>query len=423
MKKKTLKVVWHGKSKTTQLVEEAQKEQALLKAQGRARRIWAAALIGLGVLLGLGLARAAHATTHTPTGYAVYPTRNDVATTTGDGRFFREENLGPMTKAALPQDFAYSGLTAPATSPNLAITVSGGVAYVNGFYVRITTNTSVDVAASTTNCIYLELTTTAGLVSAVRFNSNATCSAPSTYSFLLLSATANGSAITSATDMRVTRPYGLTGGFQSITIATTSGTWIAKAGRVWVEMVGAGGGGGGTINGSNNPTGGAGGAGGYRSEWFDVTITAAIPYQIGTGGPGGTTAGTSGTAGTSTWFLTSAHSAPGGSGGVGQTVNTATIAGCGAPGAAPAMASAYVYGKQGGYCQPDTRVATNNPYGNSGNGGDSFYGFGGVHGLSALSIAGTPGTYGGGGAGGYGYAGGSGQAGSAGGDGLLIIHY
>lgn len=358
--------------------------------------LWLAAVAVI-ALLAAAFAPKAHASTFTPSGYQVYPTRNDVATTTGDGRNFREETMAPAEKNFYEQDFAASGLTLPAASTTLYITASAGTAYIQGYYVNLTRNTVVDMAASTTNCLYLELTTASGLVTGVRWNRNATCIAPSTTSFLVASGTASATSITVLADWRRTTPYPrLTGTFVSITIATTSGLWTVPGNvrQAWIEMLGAGGGGSGDDATANPPE--AGGAGAYRVEWFgSLTPGAKVPYQIGTGGAGGSTAPGDGADGTGTWFLSSGHIANPGTGGIFNT--SAGVGGA-------FTWAAGLYGKTG------LSAATGVP-------ADSWL----ARATQTTAGTGSPSQFGAGGpTGGYD---GSNRAGGAGGDGVLIIHY
>lgn len=350
----------------------------------------------------LGLAVALSAGTKTPTGYQVYPTRNDVATSTGDGRNFREETMAPALANFYQQNFTASGLTAGAASSTLSLTFTPGVCYINGFYVHLTVATEVDLTGSTVNCTYIELPTTSGLVSAMRFNTNTTCQPPSTNSYLVASSTASSSSVTASVNSMPPNPYlPPYSNAVVLTITTSSGVWFPPAGltSVFVEMVGGGAGGSGVH--ATWSTGGVGGGGGYQNDYiYQLTPGSLIRYGIATGGAGGVGAA-SGSAGSGkTWFYDTnkffANNAPAGSG---PNVGADGVSGTGQVLSYSNFARGYSF---------------------SGFSGNSVFAIPGA--TAASEGDGSPGTYGAGG-GGAATATATSHNGGKGGDGILIIHY
>lgn len=349
--------------------------------------------------------------THVPGTKQVWPTRNDVATTSGDGRYFREQVWASMFAAFQEQDWVQSGFTVPASSVNLTLDVAAGVAFLKGYYVNIPVTVTVTCTASTTNYIWLELPTSSSKVTDAYITVNTSGAAPSTNAILLATAVAAIGSITSTIDRRKMTPYKRGHGKMEVIYTAGSSTWTPPAGVEWciTRKIGAGGGGGG----ANGGTGRGGGGGAGAEAWHFHTLTPRTPvsYQVGAGGAGGTNAPTDGSDGTDTWFDGSGNAAAGGKGG--KKGNAANGNG-GNGGAAPTYSSTVFgapgkWGYQGGQTVPGPTAAIVSP------GGDSKLADGGAGSAAGAGSAGTRGS-GGGGAGGT-------NAGGAGGDGVLIIFY
>jgi hypothetical protein len=194
------------------------------------------------------------------------------------------------------------------------------------------------------------------------------------------------------------------GGFTSMQVFTTSGTWTKPDGitKILVRGVGGGGGGGGSRSGYNEQSGG-GAAGGYFEKLIDVTAVSSVSVTIGSGG--GSAANTAGTAGGDTIFAGYATGFGGAGGKIGYS---GTSVGGNATGG-----DVNVKGQDGSLgANPDNT--------NGGQGGSSLLGMGGPMRNRSLSNDGIAGTgYGAGGSGGSG--GGGGQAGGTGSGGIIMV--
>jgi len=99
-------------------------------------------------------------------GYEIFPTNNDVATTTSNGETITETNLSSIIGAVGSQRKAYivSGITT-STAAGLVIDIAAGVAIINGYrfeFDAATSHTATD--ALTDNTLQIRLDKTADLV-------------------------------------------------------------------------------------------------------------------------------------------------------------------------------------------------------------------------------------------------------------------
>ena len=108
------------------------------------------------------------------------------------------------------------------------------------------------------------------------------------------------------------------GGFNSIQVFTSGGTWPRPSDitKVLIHVIGAGGGGGGGRD-SYNYSGNGGAGGGYAVKFLDVSAISSSTITIGTGGTAGSVNVSGGTGGASSWADgTNTITANGGTGGL-----------------------------------------------------------------------------------------------------------
>jgi len=295
---------------------------------------------------------------HTPTDPEVWPSDNDIGPADGDGDGLYEPQMSHWLSHAVEQNFVVSGLTVPATDPNLDIDVALGDAIIEGRYVHLPAATAVTVTNNDTNYLYLKLNITAEKTISVELEVNITGTAPSD-SIWLAEIVAAGGSITSTVDKRPTKPYACAGG--RMTVYTASGNFTAKTSYVTVEMIGAGGGGGGS-------DGGGGGGGGWTKMEVAVSPGTVYTAVVGAAGAAGLVGADGGDGGDS-YFSVAGNAAPGGLGGV--TAGAGGVGGGGtttssklcATGEAGTAGSAGAGGEAAGYKKPATS------YGDGGAGG------------------------------------------------------
>ena len=195
------------------------------------------------------------------------------------------------------------------------------------------------------------------------------------------------------------------GGYESVQVFTSNGTWSRPTGitKVRVIVVGGGGGGGGCPTSHINGAGQGGGAGGTAIETIDVSSTSSTPVTIGSGGAA--------QAGGSTSSFGPFCSGAGG--GAGQ--NADSIAN--PPGGGAATGSGGDYNLRGGNGGGGSKGTVPNSR-TGGFGGNSFLGGGG---FGSCGNEGGAGQKGGGGGGASSNQPPTVRSGGAGGDGIVIV--
>tara|TARA_R110002072_G_scaffold57096_1_gene147139 strand:- start:1756 stop:3144 length:1389 start_codon:yes stop_codon:yes gene_type:complete len=195
------------------------------------------------------------------------------------------------------------------------------------------------------------------------------------------------------------------GGYESVQVFTSSGTWNRPTGitKVRVIVTGGGGGGGGCPNSYINGAGQGGGAGGTAIETIDVSSTSSTPVTIGSGGGA--------EAGGSTSSFGPFCSGPGG----GAGVNADSMAN--PPGGGGATGTGGDYNLRGGNGGGGSKGTVPNSRA-GGFGGNSFLGGGG---FGSCGNDGGAGNKGGGGGGASSNQPPTNRGGGAGGDGIVIV--
>lgn len=158
-------------------------------------------LLACAVLLApLSLARAAD---YTAANEDIWPSQNDIAQTTGNGKKLLENQWAALTAAFNASNHTIGGLTVPATSASLNIDVALGSAYISGRWISIPAGTTVTATASATNTVFVKLTRDgANLATGASFEVNTTGTAPAD-STPIATLTAGASTITATADKRL----------------------------------------------------------------------------------------------------------------------------------------------------------------------------------------------------------------------------
>jgi hypothetical protein len=346
--------------------------------------------IFLSLFVSLSVARAAD---YNAANEDVWPSQNDIAQTTGNGKKLLENQWAFVAGVFGHNNYGMTGLTVPSTSASLSINVAAGTAYLSGRWVSIPASTSVTATASFTNYVFLKLARDgANLVTGAVFEVNISGTAPADAT-PIATLTAGASTITATTDARILGP-----GPAVVLTSGTTFTYPAGITRIYVEaFAGSGGGGGG-------------------GEAYDIAGPA-----VGTSGGDGTAGGTT------TFNALTANGGAAGKGGLGGGVNAAgpasaahgsasggyvNLPGLGPPGGNPGMGGQT--GTAGGVAPPGL------PGGRGGDGGYSAGYFTGAVGSTlsyAIGAAGTAGTAG------SGNPGPDGSAGQPGLPGRIVIYY
>jgi hypothetical protein len=155
----------------------------------------------------------------------IFPTENDVATTSGDGRIHTEENLAWQFKssgvrgihvtsgdvyATSARSFVIQGLS-PTDGGGLNLNVLSGKAIIEGFYVNVDATEVISLTPSVTRYIYLQLTTSGGLVTGAQWVQSTTADGSLTNAILIAETTTTGAAITTLRDERRFHPGVISG--------------------------------------------------------------------------------------------------------------------------------------------------------------------------------------------------------------------
>lgn len=159
-------------------------------------------LLALLLALPVLLASPAFAVDYDVVNEDIWPSQNDVAQTTGNGKKLLENQWQEAMLAITEGSFIYSGCALPASSVNLNISIPACQGLINGRFIDIPGSTTITASASTTNHVFLKFVRDgASLATGAKFEVNTTGTAPAD-SVKLGTMVASGSAITSTTDMR-----------------------------------------------------------------------------------------------------------------------------------------------------------------------------------------------------------------------------
>lgn len=228
----------------------------------------------------------------------------------------------------------------------------------------------------------------------------------------------NGSSQLPAIDGSLLTGLNAGGGFSSIQIFTTSGTWNRPVGitKIVVVVIAGGGGGGGAIAtvGGAASGGSGGGGGGAARKLIDVTSLSSETVTVGAGAAG-VSSGSAGTGGSSSFgAFCSATGGAGGGTGSSTSVAFAYMAGQFAGGIGTGGDENF----RGGFSFHGAANAAGN-VGLGGSGGGTLYGP--AQGFHQNVVPPTPENYGCGGSGAGNNASQSARSGGNGADGIVII--
>jgi hypothetical protein len=139
--------------------------------------------------------------------YAVNPSANDVASTTGDGKYLKETLLTDLLDAITTGDFIVSGFDY-ASAASLVCTFNGGSAIIGGYWLTRTGTFTATVADEATNDVYLTFAVDgSNNVTGWGLEINATATAPTSvpgYVHIATIVTTGGSVSGAPTDQRTT---------------------------------------------------------------------------------------------------------------------------------------------------------------------------------------------------------------------------
>lgn len=188
------------------------------------------------------------------------------------------------------------------------------------------------------------------------------------------------------------------GGFNSVQVFTSSGTWTRPSGVTKVIMEVQGAGGGGSQNASDNDRCISGAAGGYAKKFLDVSSISTSTITVGAAGSGATTNQTDGSVGGNSSWADGTNTITGSASSTAAKWNDTRQV---VPGGTATGGDINITGKSGG--------APNNGWGNP----DSMLGFGGGFASAGFYAAGENDAvgYGSGGGGSGDYRGGNGAPG------------
>lgn len=254
----------------------------------------------------------------------IWPTDGDVGVADGDGDGLFEIPMTSWMAKATQTPYVVSGLTVPATDPDLNVNVDPGVAVIDGKLVTIPGATAITLMDSAINYLFLKLNKMGNKVTDAEFEVNTTGTPPAD-SVKLAEMVAAGGAMTGSTDCRVLAPF--TSGANRVAVYNTPGTYyfMARTAYVMVDKWGGGGGGGGSAAASGGG-GGGGGAGAWVREQRAVVPGTIYAVVVGAAGAAGASAGAGGNGGDSS-FGTDSNPAAGGAGGAGGASGAGGAAG------------------------------------------------------------------------------------------------
>lgn len=144
-------------------------------------------------------------TTYAIANKTIWPSANDVAQTSGDGKIGRELKLTPW-RLGTEQNYVLTGFKAPLSSANLDLSIPSGTALVGGYHVTVPGSTTV-TTVNGTNYLYLALTRDGlGKVNGAVFDRLSSQYDHADYCLILV-LIATGGAITDTIDARRVAPF------------------------------------------------------------------------------------------------------------------------------------------------------------------------------------------------------------------------
>jgi hypothetical protein len=170
--------------------------------------------------------------------WSVSPTENDLkgAEGAGGGIVIQESKIGPSLRGSgqtgAANGYIVSGFTLPSSGSRTAVAVTAGTAVIDGFCIKGSTSLTIDVDASTTCWVYLQLLYASGLVSSVGIRTEYVEATKPVNAILLGKLTTDASNVTGMVDARPQRKisYGSVVGSTGAVLEYGSGDWVATRG-------------------------------------------------------------------------------------------------------------------------------------------------------------------------------------------------
>lgn len=157
-------------------------------------------------------------------GETIWPSANDVASVSGNGKILKELALRSW-RLGTEQNYVISGFKVPLSSANLDLSVPLGIAFVGGYYVEVTGSTTITTVNGTTY-LYLALTRDgSGKVNGAVFDRLSSANDVPDYCLIAI-LIATGGVITDTIDARRVSPF--SGPFSGVHHTPTGSTYGAE---------------------------------------------------------------------------------------------------------------------------------------------------------------------------------------------------